>query len=249
MVVLLAAAYQIVVFGWMMEPFSGLSIVTAGAALYTIAYITVSPKLAAKSGCFLLLLVLAQRCCVTFLAPVELLNEQLRFFEHSRLHAHVLIWTCLGVGLSIHPHLTRDSKRCTALLVSATYLVRMAVYYSRTGNHVGAKLALLYICLPFCASFLLVPSVTARCPRCPNGRRSHQPTPVHVGSTCGLCDEYLATQILKPCNLGVCPSCIASLTSRVQPESRAPDTCPLCDERVSHTVRIWHLDFHDEICV
>ena len=142
-VVVFAAAYQVTNFGQIMMPLSGLPVLIAGVSLYALTHMCGSPILAAKAGCFSLVLVLIQRCCVTFLAPDRILKEQLRFFEHPFLHVHVLVWACLGAGLRLHPHLLYKQKVLTFWMVSATYLLRMAVWFSRTGNSAG----ILYTCL------------------------------------------------------------------------------------------------------
>ena len=241
--VLVAGLFQVFAFGEMMEPFGGVPVVTVGVAFYSLAHVAVSPRLAAKMGCFLFSLVLAQRCCVTFLAPVRILNQQLRFFESGPyVHAHVLVWMCLGVGLHLHPHLTRMSKVVTFLLVNATYLVRMAVWYARTGNMSGARSAGLFICLPFCVAFLLAPSVVSLSGR----RREHKPTALHVDSVCALCQDLLASHLLKPCGLGVCPSCLSVICDHWIGEQVIPWACPECHERVSHLVRIRHTDSQDD---
>jgi len=85
------------------------------------------------------------------------------------------------------------------------------------------------------------------------GRGGHAATRLHVDSICAGCSDLLATCVLKPCGLGVCDGCFAAIvprrTRRLDKTIAGARSCPRCTERISHWVRIRHLDLHDDKAV
>lgn len=193
---------------------------------------------------------------MAFVLPVA----QLESFFGPPIGAHMVSSACVGLVLRTHPQLTNKDAVVTFVLGNATLLLRGALWYGRTGDPRGAQGLLLFNCLPFVIAYSLAAPAAAWALRrlrsvdtgaqpSEHSRRAHGSTAEHVDSICAVCQDLLATSVLKPCNLGLCPTCLAesAMASGWHKQlDHLPASCPTCFERVSHAVRIRHLDMDDD---
>ena len=125
---------------------------------------------------------------------------------------------------------------------NGAYAVRMVVWYARTAERRSATSLLLYVTLPFCASFWMTSRAKGLHKRPPAGADAHAVSEASVDSECTVCEDLLATAILMPCGLGVCPQCLGAARV-IDPELA---TCPRCREPVTHVIPIMHCDLHEK---
>lgn len=241
--VIVAVAYQQTFFTENEEQlrFRGVPVVGLATGIFAFAYLLVGSVRAALIGCVLLVLVAAERCCVTLVAPLHVLHEQLSN-NSIRPQSPVLCWFCLGTALGAHPHIRRKTRLLTLLATNGTYAVRMVVWYARTAERWSATSLLLYVTLPFCAAFWMASMAKGLLRRPPAGAEAHAASEASVDNDCTICADLFATDILMPCGLGVCPQCLVA-ARMVDPELT---TCPRCREPVTHVIAIRHCDMHEK---
>ena len=208
------------------------------------AHLTLHPRPAAQIACFVLVAIVLHNLCGALMAPTALLREQMSRPRHPSLG---LLISCIGAILGGHWHLSRWSRCLTFLLFDAGLLMRMAAVSYRLGPH-GAYEAiqkiLLYVFLPFSASFLLVFSNVAASLLCQQGLktgRPHRATPMHVDIVCATCESVFATKVLRPCGLGMCADCF-SVADRWRDGKAQGVVCPQCRERASHWDEVRHAE-------
>ena len=239
---ILAVVYQMAAAWNLPAHFLTRPVIAIGLGIVALSHIILQPQLAGRLSCCTLLAIAAQHFLTAACGVIgSELNPNFTFYGEA------LRCTCVGAFLACHPHLPRQDRWGTFILFNAIYLSRGFMLYLRTGTWQFVLFAQHCVCLPFCASFLLVMSPwmfdLRRCRR----RIPHEATPIHVDSRCSMCPDFAATVVLQPCGLGLCPDCLLALQRpRAYMPQRSHIICPKCLECTHQWLHIRHCDLEDE---